>query len=305
MTRRIVLIDGDILSYRVGFACEHKQYYACVDGEDMVFDGKAELNKYVKENECEEVEWESQLKVEPLKFALATAKNMVANIKAATKADEVEIYVTGTGNFREKVATVLKYKGNRDDKRRPLLHSDIIQYLMDYQAAVMINGAEADDELADRQLECAAEGIESVIASDDKDLLQIPGLHFNIRSEEKIRVTNETAAKNKYLQMLIGDSTDNIPGIYGLGPIKAEKVLEGVDPSQYRNTVETAWHDYFTNGVKLPEWLIKYDPESTNLDYTNKDGKKHFYGLLDFVDEIEALITVGVRNGKADQAHRT
>lgn len=299
MARRIVLIDGDILSYRVGFACEHRLYYATIDGEDIVFEGKAALNEYVKEHEPEEVEWESKLKVEPLKFALSTAKHMVTNIKSDTKADEVELYVTGADNFREKVATVLKYKANRDDKRRPLLHDDIIKYLIDYQAATVINGAEADDELADRSIELEAEGHEPVIASDDKDLLQIPGKHFNIRTGAKSLVTPETAHRNKYIQMLVGDSTDNIPGIYGMGIVKAAKVLDAKEPNQYQNAVLDCWHDYLTNGTKLPEWLVKYDPDSTDLFYNGWTGTQHSSSLQALVDEIEQLITVGVRYGRS------
>lgn len=296
---RTVLVDGDILSYRVGFACEHKLYYAVIDGEDMVFESKLDLNKYVKENEPSEVEWESSLKVEPISFALSTAKHMLHNIAAAVKADNIELYVTGTGNFRENMATVLKYKGNRDDKRRPLLHSQIIDYLQKFHEAVLINGAEADDELADRSVELAAEGHEPIIASDDKDLLQIPGKHFNIRTGNKVVVSEETARKNKYIQMLVGDTTDNIPGIYGLGPVTAEKILQDVAPEAYRLAVETHWHDYLTNGNKKPEWLTHYDPDGTNVTYITWNGEEvRHIGLGDLVDEIEQLITVGVRHGR-------
>lgn len=300
---RTLLVDGDILSYRVGFACEHKMYYAVIDDEEMVFTSKTELNKFLKDNDCEEVEWQSELKVEPVNFALQTVKNSLHRAMENTKADVAEIYLTGNGNFRDEIATIMKYKGNRDDKRRPLLHKDIVDYLLVTHGAVLIDGMEADDILATRQLSAADAGEETIIASDDKDLLQVPGKHYNIRTEEKILVSPDTARLKKYVQVLVGDPTDNIPGIPGYGPPTAEKALADVDPSQYRNAVETLWHHNLTNPTErwgLPPWFVEYDPDSTRLSYKDYKGEQQITTLTGLVDEIEALITVGVPNGKKD-----
>lgn len=46
------------------------------------------------------------------------------------------------------------------------------------------------------------------------------------------------------LQLLTGDSTDHIMGLKGIGPKKAEKLLEGVPHEQLLDTVRNAWRDH-------------------------------------------------------------
>lgn len=306
---RIVLIDGDILAYRCGFACEHKKYYATIDGEQMLFEGKQALNDYIKEHEPEEYEWESELFVEPLNYALSTVKRMVKNIVKETKADEFELYLSDQENYRDRIATIAKYKGNRDHMRRPLHYEDIHRYMKDNLDAVIVENMEADDMLATRQLVHLKNGDDPVIASIDKDLLQIPGKHYNFQTEKKLQVSEETARKNRYIQLLTGDRTDNIPGIYGCGPAKAAKILQDVAPEAYREAVEKAWHDYFVSlsepEARRPDWFSHYDAERQRVVYMDYQGDWiHEKDLSKFVDEIDALVTVGVPDGERKAVRR-
>lgn len=66
---------------------------------------------------------------------------------------------------------------------------------------------------------------ETIIASIDKDLKQVPGWHFDIVKEKLVHVDELEAARNFYSQMLQGDRTDNISGIRGIGPVKADKTV--------------------------------------------------------------------------------
>jgi DNA polymerase-1 len=70
---------------------------------------------------------------------------------------------------------------------------------------------------------------ERVIAAIDKDLLTIPGRHFNWRKESQaITEVDEAAANYNFMhQTLCGDRTDGYPGLPGCGPVKASKILEG------------------------------------------------------------------------------
>ena len=69
----------------------------------------------------------------------------------------------------------------------------------------------------------------SIIATVDKDIDMIPGMHYNFIKEESYYMTPEASDRFFWKQLLMGDATDNIPGIPGCGPAKAEKLLDGVE----------------------------------------------------------------------------
>jgi DNA polymerase-1 len=71
------------------------------------------------------------------------------------------------------------------------------------------------------------ESADRVVVAVDKDLLQIPGLHLHAnRPREGIfRVSPEAGEEMLWTQVLTGDAVDNYPGIKGVGPAKASKIL--------------------------------------------------------------------------------
>jgi DNA polymerase-1 len=74
-----------------------------------------------------------------------------------------------------------------------------------------------------------------IMVAVDKDLLySVEGTHFNYYESSKYNIDMKfqevdanIAMRWAYIQCLIGDTTDNIEGIKGIGPKKAEKVLAG------------------------------------------------------------------------------
>lgn len=66
---------------------------------------------------------------------------------------------------------------------------------------------------------------DTVIAHIDKDLMQIPGLHYNYSTQASNIVSSVEAARSLYKQVLMGDTTDNLPGIPGIGKAKSMKIL--------------------------------------------------------------------------------
>jgi hypothetical protein len=79
-------------------------------------------------------------------------------------------------------------------------------------------------------------GFEPIICSPDKDMLQIPGLHYNHGKEnpDVYPINKEEAELILLQQVLMGDSTDNIAGIPGMGEVKAAKLLK--DAAQFGTT---------------------------------------------------------------------
>jgi 5'-3' exonuclease len=93
------------------------------------------------------------------------------------------------------------------------------EYLDKEWNAVRAHGCEVDDLLGMNQTD------DTVICSIDKDMLMIPGKHYNFVREEHSIVTPEQGIRNFYEQLLKGDTVDGIPGVRGLGKVKAAKLL--------------------------------------------------------------------------------
>lgn len=76
---------------------------------------------------------------------------------------------------------------------------------------------------------------DKVIATVDKDLLQIPGAHLNLNDPMSgvNYVSPEEGQLQLWMQALTGDATDNYPGCPGMGPVRAQRLLEKTDPKDY------------------------------------------------------------------------
>lgn len=135
-------------------------------------------------------------------------------------------------NFRLKLFP--QYKANRPSEK-PVHHEALRDYLYSKWKAELAEGEEADDALG-----IAQELKHTCICSIDKDLMQVPGQHFNWVTGVQKYVTDDEARYRFWYQVLVGDSTDNITPKQGLscpgiGPEKAYAALEG----------ETHWFGYF------------------------------------------------------------
>jgi DNA polymerase-1 len=95
-------------------------------------------------------------------------------------------------------------------------------------------GLEADDLIASAAVALSAQGYKVVVVSGDKDLLQLVNESVVMWDPMKDAFMDTAAVQAKYtvtpdrlLEMfaLIGDSADNVPGIPGIGPKTAEKLI--------------------------------------------------------------------------------
>lgn len=143
---------------------------------------------------------------------------------------EYQGYLTGSDNYRKEIAVTAPYKGNRTQARPK--HYDLIrEYLEKAWGCEVIQGQEADDAIGIKAYEF--EDIEDyVIMSIDKDLNMIRGWHYNFIKDEKYLINDDEAIKHFYTQILTGDRVDNIIGLKGIGPKKAEKILEDCNTEQ-------------------------------------------------------------------------
>ena len=227
---KTLLVDADGLVYRCGFAADKKKYVARSDaGTVAEFTSKRELDKWIKEymdstEGKEELEVDYLLIPEPLSFALQNVSTVIDALSDRFPDCSMEFYIGGEDNFRNKLATILPYKGNRSEFAKPTHYADIRSYLVKRYNAQKVDGQETDDMLGIRATEL---GDSCVIVTTDKDLDTIPGWHFNWVKKDLYYVKEADSYRAFYSQLLTGDDTDNIPGLEGVGPKTAAKILKG------------------------------------------------------------------------------
>ena len=154
-------------------------------------------------------------------LALFHVDKVMENILTVTAAKEWQGYLSGTTNFRK--ALNEKYKANRKGLSRPPLLSACKKHLANTWKCKVTNGIEADDAIGIHHTNSPTH---STVVSIDKDFFQLPGANYNFVKDVPTFVGGLHAAKHLYWLMLVGDTSDNVPGIRGIGPVKASKLLD-------------------------------------------------------------------------------
>lgn len=151
--------------------------------------------------------------------------------------------------FRCSVSFEKKYKGNRSYNENYENEAndkmEVVKYIKERYPSLIYNNLEADDLL------CMLQDEDTFIYSKDKDLLQIPGMHWDIQKEVFFEVSQSEGLSFLMEQMVTGDTTDNITGIQGSGPVAAKKILEGVTVKNQAFAVMMAYFNKYgiVNGI--------------------------------------------------------
>jgi len=226
-----------------------------------------------------------------LDICILRCDRSMEEIMHLSNATSFKAYLTGSSNFRKDIYP--EYKANRIDKPKPKYLQDCREYLVKYWDAIVSDGCEADDLLG------ASQTPDSIICTIDKDLLQIPGSHFNWVKGEFYEQTWLGGIRHFYEQLLKGDRSDNIPGLAGIGEKKAAKFLEGCETEQemyevclglYQHDKETMWR----NGKLLWIWRSEgdiWDPEKLEQSWTGEENsepemEQMLYSTMQKVEEV-------------------
>jgi len=233
------------------------------------------------------------------------------------------------GESAERLALHAAYKAQREPMPEALRRQiDPIKALTRAMglAGIEVEGVESDDLLAAEAVTLAAQGHDVVIVSSDKDFAQIVGDRIKIMlpppsANPKLgwRLLDAAGVAEKFgvppaqiaaYLALVGDTSDNIPGIPGVGPKTAAKWLaecggsvEGViarapelKPDRFRAVV-AAEADRLRLNLKLttlnlslppvkPEWRTPQPEELFRLldgfemRTTAADARKRYAGLV-------------------------
>ena len=145
------------------------------------------------------------------------------------------------GTFRNKMYS--GYKANRKGMPEELAEQlPVVKELLDLMGYTVVTcpGYEADDILGTLSRKASEEGKECLILSGDRDSLQLVGngtvvLYPSVRmGKSEITVMDEKAVYEKYsvsptqfidVKALMGDSSDNVPGVSGCGEKTATSLI--------------------------------------------------------------------------------
>ena len=162
---------------------------------------------------------------------------MLVKLLMAKEADYVAVVLdAGKKTFRNTLYPAYK-------AHRPPAPDDLIpQFSLVRKAIEALNvpvmeleGYEADDLIATYAVHAVDQGMQVTIVSGDKDLTQLINASVKLYDPMKFRYVTAEQVKEKYgvlpdkmldLLALTGDSSDNIPGVPGIGPKTAAQLLE-------------------------------------------------------------------------------
>lgn len=228
----------------------------------------------------------------PIEITLSLVDANINSILSATKADTCQLYLTDSpSNFRNKVATILPYKGGRPSEKPPH-HAAIKQHLIDNWDAEVCYGIEADDKLGieqcydNRELVLSeADAGDTVICSRDKDLDMIPGWHYSWecgkQEERKFFTTELDGTRSFYKQLLTGDkSVDNILGLFGVG--KGAACVKRIDTYEDEQAMfRECWLRY---QERFGAYAWKFLTENAQLLWILREPKPTYEG--EFEDQL-------------------
>jgi 5'-3' exonuclease len=141
------------------------------------------------------------------------------------------------------------YKRNRDGSKEEQSYLDlkktfpVIDALLDSYPTkqIKVDGMEADDVMFALAIEFASKDEDVLVISTDKDMIQLKHHYDNIDVYSPIKRQYYEKSPNIVMEKAIcGDASDNIPGLYRVGPKTLEKMLVDKD----------LWRKKMANGNK-------------------------------------------------------
>lgn len=268
---RHLAIDADVLVYESAFAAQKTRYH--LDGQ--TFGDSQACQTWCEENEKDyrqlrkDGDITTDIELLPPGAVKAIVLQKLSAIQEACGCHEYTLYLSGDGNFRDQVAVTKGYKANRANTPKPQHYQVARNIILDNPHTVYTTGVEADDALGI----ALGESPDMVVCSIDKDLNMLPGLHYDWNKGLKYRVQPADAIFFFLKQLLTGDSTDNIPGVPGMGDKKAQALLE-VD----RGNLRAMWASVLAIYEKGP--------------FKFKDGTMTTSDLAAYLDEQGQLLWI-------------
>jgi 5'-3' exonuclease len=222
----------------------------------------------------------AEMPLEPI--GIIKLDEFITDILIATGSRNYQGFFGGKGghNFRKNIAITKGYKANRaDDKPEwfefwaPIL----LKRMEEHWGFEPCLNIEADDACAIAAEKYRGKYNKVTIASPDKDLFQIPDMWFYDYIKRTTVYVEETVALQKLcIQIITGDSTDNIPGCFGAGASAAKVPVDAI---------MKAGLGYDDAMTAVKEFYVEWHTEILR----NKQGKKQEKVFLDKYKEDNGI----------------
>jgi DNA polymerase-1 len=222
-------------------------------------------------------------------------------------------------NFRHELYQAYK-------AHRPSMPDDLacqIPYIKEIVAAhnfacLERQGYEADDLLASAAKKLAAQGHPVILVSGDKDLLQLVSENITVWDPMRDVFMDPAAVQKKYnlppgqlldFFALMGDSSDNVPGVAGIGPKTAEKLIneyasleglyqkiETLSQAKLKEKLLADRENAFLSRrlIALKEDLATPELSEYEIPEPNEEKLQELYAFLDFKRLLKAPTSTAV-----------
>ena len=208
MNPLLLLIDADYFFYRAATTAEFEMDYS----EDLTVIA-GDFNK-----------------------GKALVKKELKNLRTRFDTENILLTFTASDNFRKDIDP--SYKGNRT-KRKPCGYLKLKNWGMETYPSILMDRLEADDVMGILATNGSLDNF--VLISPDKDMAQIPCRIYDLKTE--YTQTPRAAKRLLYKQTLTGDSTDGYKGCTGIGPKRADQILDKVKNEDYWPAVVGAYEE--------------------------------------------------------------
>jgi DNA polymerase-1 len=207
----------------------------------------------------------------PVNAVYGFAKMLAQSLDQFPCSNIVVIFDHGKKTFRNDIYP--NYKAQRPPLPQELAPQfNLIYELVDAFNITRISqeGYEADDIIASYSKIASKQNYQTIIISSDKDLIQLLNKEIKIYDPMKKKYTTNEDVLTKFgvlpenfidFQALIGDTSDNIPGVKGVGPKTASTLI-----NEYKN-LDTIYQNI--NNIKSKTLQAKL-LEHKELAYTSK-----------------------------------
>jgi 5'-3' exonuclease len=256
-----VLVDADSIAFMNAAVTDGRTYE--VDGQQFKY--KKDAVGYCDKKSIPVSHIELNYYPEPVEAACLGVDSTISSIKdyyLTTRKLNPRMYffISGKDNFRYEIFK--KYKEKRKKERKPEHREACNQYILKKQRlAFCFDKFEADDLIAmtATALKSSNPGQLISIVSNDKDFTTVggPGIEQYDYTTGKVWTVSEFEALFYFWkQVIIGDKSDDIPGIHGVAGQTAIKLLSGcVTQSDF---YEGAIQAYVNKGNMTEEEAIEH-----------------------------------------------